>query len=74
MRPSKKIKTIAATRATAKDIERLRSVVKPSDADQKPVGYRYEQTDGWASTERAGVAQWMPHDYRPVIGFAPNVN
>jgi len=29
-------------------------------------------TSGDSSIERAGVG-WMPHDYKPIIGFAPNV-
>lgn len=58
--------------------ERAKRRQEPAVEPTRPEGYRHSQTDGWASTERAGDRRFEHgrnnpwHDMPVIFGFQPN--
>ena len=71
MRVPMKLRYMAYSKQQTKRMNELDRVVRQIVTPEPGKPETFYATSGTSSIETAG-APWMPHHYRPTVGFAPN--
>lgn len=71
MRAGRYLRGLASARRQVRRMNEMDRVVREHVNPEPTAPETFYATSGQSQVEKGGD-RWMPHDYRPIVGFTPN--